>query len=311
MRFYNAEEIEARLSMPALIDALETAFVAGHSAPPRLNARIPGGDGDRVLLAMPAFDVGGGLAVKLTALYPDNAARNLPVNRALIVMFSEEGAPEAALDGTIITHLRTGATSALASRYLSRADSRSLLLIGTGALAPYMALAHCAARPIEQIAVWGRDQSRAAQTVERVRAKLDPRIEVRVCEDLAERAARADIISCATSAKTPVLRGAWLRPGAFVDLVGAFTPDAREIDDDGVLRARVFVDGFAGAMEEAGDLLDPMRRGVIGRDKIEGELADLIARRCDGRRDDAEITLFKSVGAAIEDLAAARLAMRA
>jgi ornithine cyclodeaminase len=182
-----------------------------------------------------------------------------------------------------------------------------LLLIGTGALAPYMALGHCAIRPIQRITVWGRRSERAKAAMHAIRALIAPTVAVAVTEHLQEAVAAADIISCATASSSPVLEGRWLRSGVFVDLVGSFSPTNRESDDEVVSRARIFVDTRAGAFAEAGDILDPLQRGVISKDKILGELSDLVRGHCRGRTHPEEITLFKSVGTAIEDLAAAQL----
>jgi ornithine cyclodeaminase len=311
MQVLTGEEIRALAPLPRLIDALEEAFRAGGCVPPRHIASVPGGTGGRLLLSMPAFDASGGGAVKLATVYPDNAARGLPTIQATIVVFSERGMPIALLDGTTVTRLRTGAASALASRYLSRPDSAHLVIVGAGALAPYMAAAHCAVRPIRRISVWGRRAERAAATAAAIRERVDASIEVHGTASLDADVATADIVSCSTSSASPVLAGQWLAPGAFVDLVGSFSPSRREADDEVVRRARLFVDTFEGALAEAGDLLDPLARGVIARERIEGELADLVRGRVAGRRTREEITLFKSVGTALEDLAAARLILTA
>jgi ornithine cyclodeaminase len=256
---------------------------------------------------MPAFAPDGSAAVKLVTYLPGNAGRGLPTVQAVIVAFSEGGTPVAVLDGTTVTRLRTAAASALASKYLSRADSSRLTLVGTGALAPWMAAAHAVVRPIERIDVWGRRAERVAATVEAVRELVKSRVEVRAAPSLDESVRAADIVTCATSSPTPLVEGRWLKPGSHVDLVGSFTPSTREADDEAVRRARIFVDTFEGALAEAGDLLDPIARGVIGRERIEGELADLVRGRVAGRQTVEEITLFKSVGTALEDLAAAWL----
>lgn len=255
---------------------------------------------------MPAFTPQGSGAVKLVTLFPDNRARGLPTIQAILVVFSQAGAPIAMLDGTMVTRLRTGAASALASSYLSRLDSAHLLVIGTGALAPYMALGHCSVRPIRRVSVWGRDELRAQATAAEIRSLVGKELEVKVAGSREEAVGAADIISCATSSAEPLVAGKWLRPGTLLDLVGSFTPDRREVDDEAVLRSRVFVDTLEGALSEAGDLLQPLRRGVIDRSRIEGELADLVSGRVSGRREQEEIMLFKSVGTAIEDLAAAQ-----
>jgi ornithine cyclodeaminase len=311
MKFFTAEQIRAQVSMPAVVESLRAAFQARCVAPPRQVVGVPGGEGDRLLLCMPAFDSEGGGMVKLATVFPDNPANAVPTIQAAIVVFSKTGTPLALLDGGIVTKLRTGAASALASTYLSRTESKHLVIIGTGALAPFMAWAHCAVRPIERITIVGRLQQRAAVTSAAVRSLVDPNIEILVTQSAESAVATADIVSCATSSTAPVLAGNWLSPGAFVDLVGSFSPSKREADDDVVLRSRIFVDTLEGALSEAGDVLEPMNRGIIGRARIEGELADLVSGRAAGRRRADEIIMFKSVGTAIEDLAAARLIIAA
>ena len=307
MQVIDAGEVLARAPLPALVDCLEAAFRDQPFIPPRQILAPAGGAGDRRFFVMPAFAEDGSTAVKLITYRPENAKHGLPTIQAAIVVFSAEGVPLGLIDGTMVTRLRTAAASALASKYLSRADSRRLALAGTGALAPWMAAAHASVRPIERIDVWGRRPERAEATVEAIRPLVGPGVDVRAAFSFEAAVRRADIVSCATSSPTPVLEGRWLAAGAFVDLVGSFTPDTRESDDDAVRRSRIFVDTFEGALAEAGDLLDPIARGVIGRERVEGELADLVHGRVEGRRSTEEITLFKSVGTAIEDLAAARL----
>jgi ornithine cyclodeaminase/alanine dehydrogenase-like protein (mu-crystallin family) len=311
MLVVTAAQAYALAPMPRLIEALRDAFRTGCVAPVRQVASVPGGSGDRIILSMPAFDLDGSGVVKLVTVFPDNRDRFVPTVRAIIVVFSDTGEPVAILDGTTVTQLRTAAASALASTYLSRDDSTHLVIIGTGALAPYMALAHCAVRPIRSVTVWGRRGERALATAATIRSMLGNDIEILGSTSLEQALATADIVSCATTSVTPVLRGEWLQPGTLVDLVGGYSADRREADDTVVQRSRIFVDTLAGAMEEAGDILDPLARGVIRREKIEGELADLVTGRTSGRRSRDEIIMFKSVGAAIEDLAAARLVIGA
>lgn len=311
MRVIDADQVRARAPLPALVDCLEASFRDRPYVPLRQVLTPPGGAGNRHFIIMPAFAEDGSAAVKLITYLPENARRGLPTIQAAIVVFSAEGVPLALIDGTMVTRLRTAAASALASKYLSRADSRRLALAGTGALAPWMAAAHASVRPIERIDVWGRRPAGVQATVEVIRSLVGPQVEIVAAASFEDAVRQADIVSCATSSSAPVLEGRWIRPGAFVDLVGGFTPDAREADDDAVRRARIFVDTFEDALAEAGDLVDPIGRGVIGRERVEGELADLVSGRVAGRRTAEEITLFKSVGTAIEDLAAARLIMAA
>lgn len=306
MLMLNAQQVKSLAPIASVIDCLDEAFRRPYIAPARQVVPVPGGDG-RLLLCMPAFAASGSGAVKLATVFPDNPARARPTIQGLIVVFSETGEPCAVLDGASVTRLRTAAASALASRYLSREDSAQLVLIGTGALAPFMALAHCAVRSIRHVSVVGRRPDRAAATVASILEVVAPGVDVAVADDVERAVSTADIISCCTSSATPVFSGTWLRPGVFVDLVGSFSPTRREADDAAIVRSRIFVDTFEGALAEAGDLLDPIRRGVISREQIAGELADLASGRMRGRRSEDEIILFKSVGTALEDLAAARM----
>lgn len=311
MLVLDAAEIRSLVSMPQLIECLRDAFRDPPKLPGRQVMPIPGGKGDRLLGYMPAFDREGGGVIKLATVFPDNSERGLPTIQAVLMVFSATGAPVALLDGTMVTRLRTGAASALASTYLSRTDSSHLIVVGTGALAPYVALAHCTVRPICRVTVAGRHEARARETGAQIRSLVGGAVEINIATAFDKVVPAADIISCVTSSTQPVLAGKWLRPGAFVDLVGSFSPLKREADDEAVLLSRLFVDTFEGALAEAGDLLQPLERGVIRRERIEGELSDLVAGRVCGRQRTDEIILFKSVGTAIEDLAAAKLIVAA
>jgi ornithine cyclodeaminase len=293
--------------MPKLIECIGAAFRESFVAPERQVVKIPGGSGGQLFASMPAFDSRGCGAVKLVTFCPDNRQKGRPTIQAALVVFSDEGSPVALLEGTIVTRLRTGAASALASTFLSRPESAHLLVLGTGALAPYMALAHSTVRPIRNISVWGRNGDRAAKTAAEMRGLIQSNIEVHVVSSVRDALMSADIACCATSSPDPILLGQWLRPGTFVDLVGSFSASHREIDDEGVLRSRIFVDTLEGALVEGGDLVQPLARGLIDRTRIEGQLADLVSGRTIGRRRPEDIVLFKSVGSPIEDLAAARL----
>lgn len=311
LRFYAAGDVERALPWPALVDALARAFAQGAEVPLRHVHRL---DGDDTLLLMPAWrnaaaDGGeGALGVKLVTVMPGNAARGVSTVAALYVLIDRSsGEPSAVIDGEALTLRRTAAASALAARFLARADAATLLVVGTGKLAPYLARAHCALRSsLRRVRVWGRTAARADAMAGALRAELAG-IDVDVAPDL-ERAVRdADVISCATTATAPIVRGAWIAPGTHLDLVGGFTRAMREADDDAVARARLFVDTYVGALAEAGDLVDPIERGVVARDRVEAELAQLVRGERAGRLRADEVTLFKSVGTALEDLAAAQL----
>jgi ornithine cyclodeaminase len=311
MRVFGAEEIQELITPRSLVEVLRRAFQADLVCPSRQIVAVPGSTQQRLCLIMPAFDGSGAGAVKLVTVFPGNAARALPTIQAAILLFSEDGTPVAMLDGTIVTRLRTAAASALASTFLSRQDSAHLVIIGTGSLAPHMAAAHAAVRPIRRISICGRREAAAERTAAAIRLMVKPEVEVLSASSVETAVASADIVSCVTSSATPVLAGRWLREGALVDLVGGFSPDKREADDDVMRRSRIFVDTFEGAMTEAGDILDPLSRGVIAREQVEAELADLVRGRHVGRVTDKELVTFKSVGTAIEDLAAAQAVLAA
>ncbi len=309
MRVITAEELKASLDYGSLIAAIDEGFRGECTVPLRHHHTLPSAEGaDATLLLMPAWGGGDSIGVKIATVFPDNGRRNLPVVMASYMLLSAEtGEPLAMIDGTELTARRTASTSALASRYLSRADSRRLLMVGTGVLAPHLIRAHATVRPVREVVIWGRSRKKAAALA----AKLNQEdFQVAAAADLESAAREADIISCATLARDPLIHGAWLRPGQHLDLVGGFTPEMREADDDAVRRAALFVDTRAGALKEAGDVVGPLRRGVITEADIRGDLSELARGVTAGRAGDDEITLFKSAGTALEDLAAARLAFR-
>jgi ornithine cyclodeaminase len=281
-------------------------FRSGATAPVRHHHAFGGGG---TLLLMPAWD-GRFVGIKIATVVPGNAARAIAsVQATYLLLDGATGRPLAALEGRELTLRRTAATSALASRYLSRPDSARLLLVGAGALAPYLARAHALVRPIREIMVWNRTPAPAEATSSALAAELAAKgITVRATVDLAGAVANADIISTATLATEPILRGAWLKPGQHLDLVGSFRPHMREADDETLRRASLYCDSREAATKESGDLVGPLERGVIVPETIRGDLFDLAGRVGPARTGPDEITLFKSVGHAFEDLAAAILA---
>jgi len=292
-----------------LITELATAFAGDYEVPLRVHHEVtlPEGNPGKLLL-MPAWQSGGSMGVKIATVFPDNAAQGCPaVFASYILMSAETGVPVAFLDGTEITLRRTAAASALASTYLSRSNSTRLLMVGTGNLAPHLISAHATARPITDICIWGRRREAA----EKLAATLaTSSFSVTVSDNLEGAVGQADVISCATLAIDPLVHGQWLLPGQHLDLVGAFKPDMREADSEAVLRADVYVDTRAGAMSEAGEIVQAINDGSIEASDVKGELRDLVTGTASGRTSDESITLFKSVGTALEDLAAAELAVR-
>jgi alanine dehydrogenase len=312
MKIYSAAEVAQRLPYKALIAGLRDAFSQDIQAPLRSMYPINLASGSQATFGlMPAWHAGEILATKLVTIFPDNASQGLPTIHAQIVLFDgRTGIPTAVVDGTEVTRRRTAATSALAASYLANENAECLVVVGTGAQALHQALAHAAIRPIRRIGVWGRSPVNARALVEALRQHSQA-FSVHVVDDLEAEAREADVISCVTGACDPVVFGEWLKPGSFLDLVGSHTPDRRECDDEAVRRSRIYVDTLAGAQAEAGDLLIPLRHGVIRQSDILGDLHALCRGEVAGRVTPHEITLFKSVGSALEDLAAARMVVAA
>jgi ornithine cyclodeaminase/alanine dehydrogenase-like protein (mu-crystallin family) len=306
MKVLDAAQTAASLPFERLIPVLREAFVTGAEAPLRHRHDIAQPDGTTAsLLLMPAWRANGMLGVKMVSVYPGNGARNLPsVSASYLLCDGATGGHLALIDGAEITRRRTAAASALAASYLARDDAAALLIVGAGHIAALMAAAYRVVRPISSVRVWNIREAGAVRLAARLRAEG---VAAEAVTDLAGAVAEADIVTCATLARSPLVRGEWLRPGTHLDLIGGFTPAMREADDTAVRRSHVFIDTDA-ALAEAGDLLDPIAHGVLRRDDIAGDLFSLCRGEVIGRRGGDEITLFKSVGSALEDLAAAGLA---
>jgi alanine dehydrogenase len=306
LRLIDAADVDARLPYGPLVDALEDAFRIGGEVPVRHHHPFARPDGPNgTLLLMPAWQVGGSIGVKIATIAEDNVHRGLPsVMATYLLLDATTGQPRAVMDGTSLTLRRTACASALAARFLAREDSRRLVMVGAGALAPHLVRAHATVRPIREVVLWNRHPARAEALVP---ALAGDGLQVTVTDDLEAAVRLADVVSSATMAVEPLIRGAWLREGAHLDLVGAYRPSMRESDDDAVRVAEIFVDSRAGALAEAGDIVLPLRAGVIGEGAILADLFDLCRGGHPGRTSAEAITLFKSVGHALEDLAAAQL----
>jgi ornithine cyclodeaminase len=304
--FISAAAIDKALAYPALVNALKQAFAADWTVPVRHHHAVPiPGEADQTLLLMPAWEGGSSVGIKIVTITPGNGGRNLPAVQGIyLLMDGLTGAPKALMEGKTLTVRRTAAASALAASFCARKDAAVHLMVGAGALSQPLIEAHRAVRPIAKTQLWARDTAKAEA---QARAIGKAGIAVEVVKDLEAAARQADIVSCATLSAEPLIRGAWLKPGAHLDLVGAYLPELRESDDEAVKRATLFVDTRAGALKEGGDLLQPLKAGFIQESDVAAELADLCKGRHPGRKSKTEITLFKSVGTAIEDLAAAKL----
>ncbi len=317
MRLVAAEAVDSLLDFPALIEALRAAFAAGVVQPVRHHhvAERPEGQ-PTTLLLMPAWtdfmaagtSSGGHIGVKIVTVTPDNNTIGLPaVAGVYLLMDGKTGAPQVLVDGARLTLWRTAAASALAASYLARDNAATHLVVGAGALSAFLARAHRAVRPVRRTLVWNRTAATAEQVAATLRAEG---FDAEATGDLQAAARTADIISTCTISSTPLIQGEWLKPGAHVDLVGAFSPTMRESDDAVMRRGRVFVDTMAGATKEAGDIVQALASGALTRERIEADLFGLCRGEAAGRRSTDDITVFKSVGAAIEDLAGGILVHR-
>lgn len=308
MRFFTDADIGAALPWGPLIESIEAIMVESTAvAPARTLHVVPDGDGnDASFLLKPGWVAGEIIGVKAVTVFPHNGAQHLPMVQAGVLLFDgTTGSLVGACEANTLTTRRTAAASAVAAKRLARAEARSLLVVGTGALAPMAVQAHAHVRDHEVVGVWGRDPAKAAAVVEAVATEG---IVASVVDDLDAAVGEADVISCVTGATDPLVKGALVRPGTHVDLIGGFNHQMREADDEVVRRASVFVDTYDDAAL-AGDIAQPLESGVLTRDGLVADLAELVAGRHPGRTSDDEITMFKSAGTALEDLAAARLAI--
>jgi ornithine cyclodeaminase/alanine dehydrogenase-like protein (mu-crystallin family) len=312
--YIDADALHAVLPFPSLISHLRDGlpvFSGDIHCPHRVSFPLPTSP-SAALLLMPSWCAHPSLpylALKAVTSFPANSPRRPSVHAAVSLFSSATGVPLASLEGSALTLLRTAAVSALAASLLASPTRppSTLALAGAGALAPYLAEAHLSALPsLSRILVWNRTKAKSAVFVAKLR-DAHPGVAVSAVDGMDEAVSAADIVSCATGSQEPVVRGALLRPGAHLDLVGSFTPAMRECDDEALRRGRVFID-FEAAMEEAGELVGAVQRGVLRREDVAGTLAELAAGTVVGRCSDDEITVFKSVGTAVVDLLAAQLA---
>lgn len=312
MKIVSAEEVDRSLTFAGLVRTLREAFRRGAVQPVRHHHSVEQRAADPVtLLLMPAWTdfkahdapSEGYIGIKIATVSPGNNAIGKPaVMATYLLLDGQTGEPVAMIDGQRLTLWRTACASGLAASFLARKDAENLLVVGAGALAPFLAQAHAAVRPIRSIRIWNRSPHGAGRVVSQLQ---ELGFDAAIAPDLDEAQGQADIISCATLSTVPLVKGNLLREGTHVDLVGAFSPSMRESDDALMRRARIFVDTREGATKEGGDIVQPLQAGVITEADIMADLHGLSREENPGRTGDDEITVFKSVGAALEDLAAA------
>lgn len=296
---FDADDVARAAPYGELVDALRT----GHLPAPAACERIvygPDGAAEK-FMALPAWQPGESIGIKLVTIFPDNPAAGLPSVQAVVLLFDgETGEPLALIDGTELTYRKTAADSALGSQLLSRDDVGTLLMVGAGGLAAHLIAAHRAVRPsIERVLIWNRSPDKAHTLV-------DDGIADEVVDDLEAATVEADVVSLATMAKNPLIRGAWLQPGTHVDCVGAFLPDHREVDDEVVLRSELFVDSRLATLEEGGDLVIPISNGVIDESHVRADLYELCRGTHPGRSGIEAVTMFENGGGGHLDLMTAQ-----
>jgi ornithine cyclodeaminase len=310
MLMIDASMLAKCASDPAIVNALREAFRNGCEMPDRHHHTIAVPNApDGTLLLMPAWQKGAYLGVKIATVFPGNAVSGEPsVQATYLLLDAQTGKPVAQIDGGELTARRTAGTSVLASQFLARADAEHLLIVGTGRIASHLLRCYLSVRDsLKRVSIWGRSVTKSEALIHEY---VGPRTaSIVAVTDLDAVIREVDVISCATLSTIPLIRGDLLKPGTHVDLIGAFTPAMREADNEVVRRARIFCDSPTNAVKEAGEFLAPISGGVLKAEDVH-PLSALCRGDIDGRRNATEITMFKSVGAAIEDLAVAELVVR-
>ncbi len=297
MKNITAQQIETVFSYQEFVPFLAEYLSRKIEVPQRNHFDI----GDNTLLLMPAWN-DNYCGVKIATAFPNNRKINKPTIHAVYTLFNAKtGEPLAQMDGKIITNKRTAAASALASLYLSKKESNNLLMMGNGALCPELINAHAIVRPIKNVKIWGRNIDHVNKVINENNLE---NLNVKISENIEKDIAEADVISCATSSVKPIVLGKYITPGTHVDLVGSYKPNMREADDVLIKKASIYIDNIS-AKHECGDIFIPLKNKIINEDSIKGTLEELATKKINGRISQKEITLFKSVGFALEDLAAA------
>ena len=308
MILVDAERVHALLDYPLLVEALDNYHRQDICLLEDLLLEQPGAaDTPTHFFLRAAWQPQRDLGAKVVTIFPENKGAGLPAVQAVYLLFDgNDGQPKACIDGTAITYRKTAADSALGASYLAREDVEIMLMVGAGAMAPHLIMAHTAVRPsIRKVLIWNRTASAAEELASAL--SLD-NVEIGVTDDLASAAGNADVISCATMSPSPLIQGKWLKPGAHLDLVGAFTKETREADDEAVRRGKLFVDCRATTIKDCGEICIPIAAGIITESDIRADHFDLCSGRHPGREHAEDITFFKNGGGGHLDLMTARFA---
>lgn len=316
MLILSANDVRKALPMKETIEAMKQAYASlsdGRAEVP-LRTRLPIANHDALALFMPAYVQSGeadALAVKIVSIFPNNPARGLPYIQAAVVAFdAATGKVSAMLEGAALTAIRTGAGSGAAIDLLARKDSKTVAIFGAGAQGRTQLEAACSVRKIEKAWIYDSNPERAEAFAKEMAGKGPIPADLEPASSPQAAVHAADIICTATTATSPVFSDADLKPGTHISAIGAYTPDMVEIPPETVKRAKVFADSRSAVLEEAGDLIQPMKNGLISQSHIRAELGEVVLGKNPGRESESEITFFKSVGVAAQDAIAAQLALK-
>lgn len=314
MKIISADEVHAALSYPGLVDALQETFAKSFNQPPRQVFLLDDADNNDAFALLPAWN-DKIIALKAFTYFEGNMAPYERLYSKIMIFDRSHGEPLALVDGTTCTFWRTGGVSGLATRLLSREDSSTMLLLGTGNLSTYMVRANASVRPLDKIMVWGNPDglppmAEAQSVIDEVSAEL-PEVEFSVATDLESACGEADIIVCATASPDILVKGAWIKEGTHLDFIGNHHADKRECDTEVIMRGKVYADSYVNVFKEAGEILVPINEGVFKKEDVVAELAEMCSGKATLRTDDKEITVFKAIGQAVTDLVAASMAYSA
>lgn len=305
MKIVTAEQVHQTLSYPGLIDALQNAFSNDFTMPPRkvFSLDEKNEDNHDAFALLPSWN-DSVIGVKAFTYFPSPADGYKSLYSQILLFDREHGQPLALVDGTSVTFWRTAGISGLASRLLSREDSKSLLLLGTGNLSTYIIRAQASVRDLSRVMVWGRTPSKAEKVIEQMSAEL-PGIDFSVADDIRSACGEADIVVSATGSHEPLVQGDWIREGTHTDFIGNHHATKRECDTALVVKSKLYADSRDNCFREAGEILVPISEGVIGKEAVVGQLTEMCAGTVPLRESASEITLFKSIGMALSDLVGA------
>ncbi len=308
MKILDAEHVHSSLSYPALVDDLQKAFAGDYEMPPRNVMLLDAKSGGPESFAMLPSWNDSYISLKAFTYFPKNKLPDKTLYANILLFKRQNGEPVALVDGTSVTKWRTAGISALASRLLSRENSETLFLLGTGNLATYLIRAHASVRDLKKVYVWGRSPKKANNVISQVKDLLTE-IEFEVVHDIQASCSESDIIVSATGSYEPLVKGEWVKAGTHTDFLGNHFADKRECDTELVLKSKVYLDSNDNCFKEAGEILLPISEGKMTKEDVLGELKDLCNSSIPGRRSEDEITLFKSVGTALGDLVGASAAL--